>query len=64
MLNGFGTVVNSLGQRAKPYFAQICGVIQWRLNNKSARVRQQAADLIARIALCMKNCGEEIRLGK
>jgi splicing factor 3B subunit 1 len=40
MLNGFGTVVNSLGQRAKPYFSRICGMIQWRLNNKSARTRQ------------------------
>jgi splicing factor 3B subunit 1 len=64
MLNGFGAVVNCLGQRAKPYFPQICGIIQWRLNNKSARVRQQAADLISRIAAIMKNCGEESRLGK
>lgn len=34
MLNGFGTVVNSLGIRAKPYLPQICGTIKWRLNNK------------------------------
>lgn len=39
MLNGIGTVINALGPRAKPYFGQVCGVIQWRLNNKSARVR-------------------------
>jgi splicing factor 3B subunit 1 len=64
MLNGFGAVVNCLGQRSRPYFPQICGIIQWRLNNKSARVRQQAADLISRIASIMKNCGEESRLGK
>ena len=64
MLNGFGTVINSLANRAKPYFSQICGIIQWRLNNKSARVRQQAADLISRIALCMRNCNEEARLGR
>ena len=64
MLNGFGTVVNCLGQRAKNYFSQICGIIQWRLNNKSARVRQQAADLISRIALVMKQCCEETRMGK
>ena len=64
MLNGFGTVINALGSRAKQYFGQICGVIQWRLNNKSARVRQQAADLISRISLCMKNCQEEARLGR
>ncbi len=54
MLNGFGTVVNSLKMRAKPYLPQICGTIKWRLNNKSAKIRQQAADLIARIAVVMK----------
>ncbi|KAH3745800.1 splicing factor 3B subunit 1 [Pelomyxa schiedti] len=59
MLNGFGTVVNSLGLRVKPYLPQICGTIKWRLNNKSAKVRQQAADIIARIAVVMKTCGEE-----
>ena len=41
VLNGFGTVINSLGQRAKPYLPQICGTIKWRLNNKSAKIRQQ-----------------------
>ena len=41
MLNGFGTVVNSLGKRAKPYLSQICGTIKWRLNNKAAKIRQQ-----------------------
>lgn len=41
VLNGFGTVINGLGQRAKPYLPQICGTIKWRLNNKSAKIRQQ-----------------------
>ncbi|CAD5209768.1 unnamed protein product [Bursaphelenchus xylophilus] len=59
MLNGFGTVCNGLGLRAKPYFPQICGTILWRLNNKSAKVRQQATDLIARIAPVMHICDEE-----
>ncbi|KAL8139367.1 hypothetical protein V2J09_005388 [Rumex salicifolius] len=63
MLNGFGAVVNSLGQRVKPYLPQICGTIKWRLNNKSAKVRQQAADLISRIAVVMKQCGEEQLMG-
>ena len=54
ILNGFGTVVNSLKMRAKPYLPQICGTIKWRLNNKNAKIRQQAADLIARIAIVMK----------
>lgn len=63
MLNGFGAVVNALGQRVKPYLPQICGTIKWRLNNKSAKVRQQAADLIARIAVVMKQCREEQLMG-
>merc|ERR1719478_1436211 len=63
MLNGFGTVVNSLGARVKPYLPQICGTIKWRLNNKSAKVRQQAADLISRIAVVMRTCNEEQLMG-
>merc|ERR1719390_144915 len=63
MLNGFGTVVNSLQARVKPYLPQIAGIIRWRLNTPSARVRQQAADLIARIAVVMKQCGEEQMMG-
>ncbi|KAK8049462.1 hypothetical protein PG994_011192 [Apiospora phragmitis] len=64
MLNGFGTVVNSLGTRCKPYLPQIVSTILWRLNNKSATVRQQAADLISRIAMVMKQCGEDALMGK
>lgn len=59
ILNGFGAVVNTLGKRVKPYLPQICGTILWRLNNKSAKVRQQAADLIQKIAVVMKTCQEE-----
>merc|ERR1719240_2126509 len=63
MLNGFGTIVNALGVRTKPYLPQICGTIKWRLNNKSAKVRQQAADLISRIAFVMRTCNEEQLMG-
>merc|ERR1719447_1439891 len=58
MLSGFGTVVNALGERTKPYLAQISAIVKFRLNNKSARVRQQAADLIGRIARVMKVSNE------
>jgi splicing factor 3B subunit 1 len=64
MLNGFGSVVNALGSRCKPYLPQIVSTILWRLNNKSATVRQQAADLISRIAMVMKQCGEDALMGK
>merc|ERR1712072_883320 len=63
VLNGFGSVVNALGVRVKPYLPQIAGIIRWRLNTPSPRVRQQAADLIARIAVVMKTCGEEQMMG-
>ena len=64
VLNAFGTVVNCLGIRTKPYISQMCGIIQWRLNNRSARVRQQAADLIQRIAVVMKMCDQEVLMGR
>jgi len=63
ILKGFGTVVNALGVRAKPYLPQICGIIKFRLNHKSAAVRMQAADLIGRIAVVMMQCEEDKRLG-
>ncbi|EQC25463.1 splicing factor 3B subunit 1 [Saprolegnia diclina VS20] len=63
MLNGFGVVVNALGLRAKNYLPQICGTIKWRLNNKPAKVRMQAADLINRIAVVMKTCDQEQLMG-
>ncbi|KAK5736125.1 U2 snRNP component prp10 [Elasticomyces elasticus] len=64
LLNGFGTVVNALGTRCKPYLPQIVSTILWRLNNKSPTVRQQAADLVTRIAIVMKQCGEDNLMGK
>ncbi|KAJ7583237.1 armadillo-type protein [Mycena floridula] len=64
MLDGFGTVVNALGTRVKPYLTQIVSTILWRLNNKSAKVRQQAADLTTRLAVVIKQCGEDQLLSK
>lgn len=63
MLSGFGSVVNALGERVKPYLPQIAGSIKWRLNNKSAKVRMQAADVIARIAPVMRKCNEDQLMG-
>ncbi|KAJ7834861.1 hypothetical protein B0H14DRAFT_3708903 [Mycena olivaceomarginata] len=57
MLDGFGTVVNALGIRVKPCLTQIVSTILWRLNNKSAKVRQQAADLTTRLAIVIQQCG-------
>ena len=63
MLDGFGTVINALGERCRPYLKQIAGTIKWRLNNKAPSVRMQAADLIGRIAVVMKACGEDGLMG-
>lgn len=64
MLNGFGTIVNALGVRCKPYLPQIVSTILWRLNHKNAQTRKQAADLVSRIAPTMKQCGEDVLLVK
>ncbi|KAI9725171.1 MAG: hypothetical protein M1828_003352 [Chrysothrix sp. TS-e1954] len=64
MLNGFGTVVNALGVRTKPYFPQIVSTCLWRLNNKSATVRQQAADLVSRLCIQLRACQEDVLMGK
>jgi splicing factor 3B subunit 1 len=64
LLNAFGTVVNSLGARCKPYLTQIASIVLWKLNNKAPSVRQQAADLVSRIAVVMKQCGEDHLLAK
>mmetsp|Transcript_12057 Transcript_12057/g.25397 ORF Transcript_12057/g.25397 Transcript_12057/m.25397 type:complete len:1275 (+) Transcript_12057:135-3959(+) len=63
MLDGFGAVVVALGERCKPYLKQIAATIKWRLNNKAASIRMQAADLVARIAVVMKACDEDQLMG-
>ncbi|GAB7354705.1 hypothetical protein MBLNU459_g5122t1 [Dothideomycetes sp. NU459] len=63
ILNGFGTVVNALDTRCTPYLPQIVSTILFRLSHKSATVRQQAADLVSRIAIVMKHCGQDNLLG-
>mmetsp|Transcript_103484 Transcript_103484/g.299412 ORF Transcript_103484/g.299412 Transcript_103484/m.299412 type:complete len:1271 (+) Transcript_103484:141-3953(+) len=63
MLDGFGAVVVALGERCKPYLKQIAGTVKWRLNNKAASVRMQAADLVGRIAVVMKACNEDQLMG-
>ncbi|KAH0445962.1 hypothetical protein IEQ34_025205 [Dendrobium chrysotoxum] len=64
MLDGFGTIINALGMRIKPYLTQIVSTVLWRLNNKNARTRQQAADLTTKLAVVMKQCDEDALLSK
>eukprot|EP00190_Bangiopsis_sp_CCMP1999_P005870 CAMPEP_0198726480 /NCGR_PEP_ID=MMETSP1475-20131203/3519_1 /TAXON_ID= ORGANISM="Unidentified sp., Strain CCMP1999" /NCGR_SAMPLE_ID=MMETSP1475 /ASSEMBLY_ACC=CAM_ASM_001111 /LENGTH=1242 /DNA_ID=CAMNT_0044488403 /DNA_START=6 /DNA_END=3734 /DNA_ORIENTATION=+ len=63
VLNGLGTLVSTLGLRSKPYLQQLASMIKWRLNNKSAKIRQQSADLVSKIAPVMKKCDEEELMG-
>lgn len=63
VLNAFGTIMNSMGKRARPYIPQIANVIRFHLSSKLPKVRQRAADLISRIAVVMKSCNEEKYLG-
>ena len=59
LLDRFGTVVNALGIRVKPYLTQIVSTILWRWNNKSTKVCQQAVDLTTHLAIVIKQCGED-----
>jgi splicing factor 3B subunit 1 len=63
VLSSCGQIIKVLGLRVKPYLPQISSTVLWRLNNKSARIRQQASDLIAKIASVISICGEEKLLG-
>ncbi|PWN46416.1 ARM repeat-containing protein [Ceraceosorus guamensis] len=64
MLDGFGVVVNALGLRVRPYLTQIVSTVLWRLTNKNAKTRQQAADLTTKLAIVVKQCGEDALLSK
>ena len=64
LVNSACTDVFYSGIRVKPYLTQIVSTILWRLNNKSAKVRQQAADLTTRLAVVIKQCGEDQLLSK
>lgn len=64
ILHGFGTVINSMDSRMKPYLPPIVSTVLQRLRHKSPIVRQNAADLCAMLAPAIKHCGEEAMLNK
>lgn len=57
-LCALSAVIEKLGIRAKHYLERIIGVMKWRLNNKNTKTREQAADLISRIAPVLYACEE------
>ncbi|KAF2836379.1 U2 snRNP component HSH155 [Patellaria atrata CBS 101060] len=67
LLNGFGTLVNALGERMKPYFPQVVSTMLFRLGHRTPVCRQQSADLISRTVKTLARCGEDdlvIKLGQ
>ena len=63
VLKALSVVIEKLGMRAKQHLEQIIAIVKFRLNNKSAKVREHAADLISKIAHVMKQCDEEGLMG-
>lgn len=63
VLNALACVMEKLGMRAQPYLKQMVSMVQWRLNNRNAQVREYAADLIAKTAAVMHLCNEEELMG-
>eukprot|EP00178_Gracilaria_changii_P006261 TRINITY_DN2075_c0_g1_i1.p1 TRINITY_DN2075_c0_g1~~TRINITY_DN2075_c0_g1_i1.p1 ORF type:complete len:1244 (+),score=174.70 TRINITY_DN2075_c0_g1_i1:300-4031(+) len=62
-LRALSVVIRKLSRRAKPYLQQIVGIVKWRLNNKSAKIRENAADLVSNIATVIKTCDEDALMG-
>ena len=59
MLERFAEIVTALNIRARPFLPAITANICVRIKTRSPKVRQQAADLIANLAISLSNCGEE-----
>ena len=55
-------VLKGLKYKAKKYIQQVIGIIKWRFNNKSARIRMYAIDLISSIASIVSDCGFDSQL--
>ncbi len=65
LIRGWGVVADGLGGgRLRPYLPQLASLVLWRLGNRSARIRQQAAELIAVLAGAFALGGEEATLSK
>lgn len=65
VLQAFGTVLQELGPvRVRPYLPQVSSLVLWRLGNRSAKIRQLAADLVARVAPAMVAAQEDATLAK
>ena len=58
-----GIALCACGTWVRPHLGgEISSMLLWRLNNKSARIRQQAADVIAELAPLWITCSEDVAL--
>lgn len=58
-----GVALGACGAWIRPHLGgEISSMLLWRLNNKSARIRQQAADVIAELAPLWIACSEDAAL--
>ncbi|SCU86538.1 LAFA_0E01464g1_1 [Lachancea sp. 'fantastica'] len=64
ILQGFGTVIESLDARMQPYLPPIVSTVLERLKHKSPVIRQHAADLCAMMVQAIYHCGELSMLNK
>lgn len=65
LIRGWGVLANALGgERLRPYLPQLASMALWRLGNRSARIRQQSAELVAVLAPVFASAGDEVTLNK
>lgn len=56
----FAAIIRSFGKKFKPYISQLTNTLLWHLSNRSAKVRQNAAELIAHLADVIFLCDENV----
>ncbi|KAH8738793.1 splicing factor 3B subunit1-like HEAT repeat containing protein [Cryptosporidium ryanae] len=59
IVDDVGEIMRTLGKRSKQYLPQVSSIVRWRLNTPSPKMRQMAADLVAKLIKVMKECEEE-----
>ena len=65
LIRGWGVLASALGgNRLRPYLPQLASMALWRLGNRSARISQQAAELVAVLSPVFASGGDEVTLNK
>lgn len=67
IINCISYTLKAYKYKANKYIQQVFDIIQWRFNNKSARIRMYSMDLISQISEIIHDCGYEnllIKIGR